>query len=180
MKRLPPSAKLLSVAAAVAVALSFGKALAGPDDGIPGALDQVNKTLSSLIATVANLTSKITELTSKITELTTVVGKPAAGPTMIATGVLFSADMAICTVTNVGKTPTTVTLTIRNSENAIRNGPLVQTLEPGFAQDLRFSRFKNDSVWCQAESPQAGQLRANLAIYEGEATPTLLAAVAAQ
>ena len=134
--------------------------------GVPEALNQVNKTLSSLIATISGLASKVAELTAA-------VGSTTSAPSVIATSMLSTSkpDQKIdCRVSNIGTTPAQVTVTVFDPLGA--NPPVTLTLAPGNTagntQIVAASNFGDTLIYraCRFTSSNVplSQLRANAVV----------------
>jgi hypothetical protein len=130
--------------------------------GVPEALNQVSKTLSSLIATVSGLASKVAELTSAVATI-------SSAPSVLATSMLSTSrvDQKIdCRVSNIGPTPAQVTVTVFDPIGA--SPPVVLNLPAGNTQIVAASNFGDTLIYraCRFTSSNAplSQLRANAVV----------------
>jgi hypothetical protein len=159
MKPITRRTKLLSLTAALAVALTAGHAFAADDSagGVAAALKDVTKTLNALIATVSDLGSKVATLTS-------IVSPPIATPTVLTSGPLSAtvAQQANCIVANTGTSTVTVTVSLRDGAGVPIGSPFTFTAGPGSTGLTGNLVAQSSVVYCRFESGQAGQLRGTL------------------
>jgi hypothetical protein len=120
-------------------------------------LKDLSKTLNALIATVSDLGSKVATLTS-------LVGTPAAAPTVLTSGPLFTAFTAVgqpayCVVSNTGTTAAAVTVSVRDGGGALVGSAFTFNAGPGATGLISNVVASGSVVYCRFESGQAGQLR---------------------